>query len=75
MTAQYTAELLAAAARAAMVGIALTAAKAAGPVAARRTRTLTGGYTAVLLAVAAAIAALAVARAGAAPRPAPTGAS
>ena len=54
---------------AALVGIALTAAKTAGPVAAGLARTLTGSYTAVLLAVtaAAALAAIAVAIAGSAP--------
>jgi hypothetical protein len=53
---------------AALVGIALTAAKTAGPVAAGLARTLTGSYTAVLLAVAvaAALAAVAVAVAGSA---------
>lgn len=54
---------------AALVGIALTAAKTAGPVAAGLARTHTGSYTAVLLAVtaAAAVAAIAVAIAGSAP--------
>ena len=54
---------------AALVGIALTAAKTIGPVSAGLGRTLTGSYAAVFLAVAAAsaIAAVAVARAGTAP--------
>jgi MFS family permease len=52
---------------AALVGIALTAAKTLGPVAAGLARTVTGGYGAVLLAAAAAtaLAAVAAARAGA----------
>jgi hypothetical protein len=60
---------------AALVGIALTAAKTAGPVAAGLARTVTGSYTAVLLAVAAAaaLAAIAVAIAGSAPRGADDG--
>ena len=54
---------------AALVGIALTAAKTLGPVSAGLGRTLTGSYTVVFLAVtaAAAVAAVAVARAGSAP--------
>jgi MFS family permease len=60
---------------AALVGIALTAAKTVGPVAAGLARTVTGSYTAVLLAVAvaAALAAIAVAIADSAPRRAADG--
>ena len=54
---------------AALVGIALTAGKNVGPVAAGLARTLTGSYTAVLLSVtgAGALAAIAVTIAGSAP--------
>jgi hypothetical protein len=61
---------------AALVGIALTAAKAVGPVAAGLTRTATGSYTPVVIAVAAAAALAAVATAHAGPacdRARPTG--
>lgn len=62
---------------AALVGVALTAAKTAGPITAGLTRTTTGGFGVVLLAVAAAAAlsAVAVARAGALPAPAGKGRS